>query len=70
MINLRFYLLLAGAALGGYALAYLGLWTYRTVTSGYAIWAAEQRDIEAWRLRVARRRMREVDDAMRQRGRR
>ena len=70
MINLRFYLLLAGMAIGGYALAWLGLWTYRALTSGYSIWRAEQRDIEAWRLRVARRRLREVDDAMRQRGRR
>jgi hypothetical protein len=70
MINLRFYMFLAGIALGGYALAWLGLWAYRAATSGYSIWAAEQRDIEAWRLRVARRRMREVDDAMRQRGRR
>lgn len=66
MTSLAFWLLLAAFLVGVYATCQFGLLLWREALTAYREARAEQRDIEAWRLRVARRRMREVDDAIRQ----
>jgi hypothetical protein len=61
----EFYLLLATFFALAYGGGYLGLLLWRAAETTYCAYQAERRDRQAFLLRVARRRMREVDDSIR-----